>query len=113
MKPLLKKYLALGIAVQFIVAGLADLGGLLFTDLFRQMGVILPTITVVAMSLRHWAFVWPLAVLLLTVVLTRKARTETILMHLFGSMMLAAVALTIILIVSFLLPFCAVSSPGE
>lgn len=110
MKPLLKKYLALGIAVQFIIAGIVDFGGFLFTEIFKQMGAALPPLTVIVITIRHWAFVWPLAVLLLMIALFHKERTDRIVMHLFGGLMLAAIVIVIILMASFVLPFCAIST---
>lgn len=105
MKPLLRLYLAVGIAAQFMVAGVIYFGCLLFTQCYREMDVKLPSATLFVISSGHWAFLWPVAWLLLTTILLYRARTEGVLLHLFCGMMLAAVAILFIVFLDFTLPF--------
>jgi hypothetical protein len=108
MKPLLKLYLALGIAAQFLVASAVYIGGLIFLNCYGNMGIKLPAMTHTIVSVGCWTFVWPVLVSLLTAVLLSKARTEGMLLHLFGGMMFAAVIIMIIVSLDFALPFMGV-----
>ena|SRR5258708_5826814 len=110
MKPLLKQYLVLGIAAQFVVASFVDFGGFQFAACYRGLGVRLPEMAVFIISIRHWAFAWPVVILLLTAVIFRKARTDGILLHLFGGMMLTAVVIMIIASWGFVLPLFSIDT---
>jgi hypothetical protein len=107
MKRLLKQYLILAIAVQFVLACLLDFMGLVFAVFYQSMlgrHTELEEPTAFVISIRHWAFVWPVAALLLALVLYRKARTDESSLHLFGGMMLLAVAIMIIALWCLILP---------
>jgi hypothetical protein len=108
MKPLLKQYLAWGIAAQFLAASVVYIGGLIFINCYGNMGIKLPAITSMIISIGPWAFLWPFAVWLLTVILLDKVRTERMLLHLFGGMMVAAVIILVVVSVDFALPFMGV-----
>jgi hypothetical protein len=109
MKPLLKKYLVLGIAAQFAIAGFVDLFGYLSAMYYQGLGMKIPDFTLFFISIRHWAFLWPVMVLLLTVVLSYKTRADSILLHLFGGMMLAAVIIIFFALLSLFLPAMAMT----
>jgi hypothetical protein len=95
MKQLLKQYLVLGIAVQFVLAGFLDFGGFLSAAYYRGLPE-LPEPAGFVISIRHWAFVWPVVVLFFVPVLFHRTRTDETLLHLFGGMMLVTVAVMVI-----------------
>lgn len=109
MKPLLKRYLVLGIVVQFVVAGIVDFGGLLLAGGLQGGGMRIPSLTLFFISIRHRGFALPLALLILTVVLFHRERAEGVLLHLFGGMMMAAIVIVMIIALAFLLPMVAMT----
>jgi hypothetical protein len=106
----LKQYLILGIVTQFVVALFIDFGGFLFAACYRGLGVMLPEPALFIISIRHWAFVWPVAVIVLTVVLFQRARTDGVSLHLFAGMMLSAIAILIITSWAFVLPMFSIDT---
>lgn len=104
MKPLLKLYLALGILAQFPLAGFVDLFGLLSGEYYQEMDMKLPGFTHFFLLIRHWAFLWPVVVLLLTGILLYKTRADSIKLHLLGGMMLAPVFVMAFALLSIFLP---------
>jgi hypothetical protein len=104
MKPLLKLYLALGILAQFAVAGFVDLFGYLSAMSYQDMDMKIPAFTHFFISIRHLAFLWPVLVLLLTAILLYKTGADSILLHLFGSMMLAPIVIMAFALLSIFLP---------
>jgi hypothetical protein len=110
MKPLLKKYLVLGIVAQFALAGFVDLFGYLSAMTYQDMGMKIPAFTLFFISIRHWAFLWPVVVLLLTAVLLCKTRADSIRVHLLGGMMLAVVVIMAFVLLSLFLPMIAMTS---
>ena len=116
MKPLLKQYLVWGIVVLFVVAAAVDYGGWAFGDSIQDMGMDIPQPAMIILSIRHWAFVLPVAMLVLTAILYRKVRSEGILLHLFGGMMFAAlfiIAVLSVAIVSLMNDMHGVAGGGE
>lgn len=107
MKPLLKRYLALGIIVLFAVAAAVDYCGFMLGDGYLRMGTNLPGLSLFAFSIRHWAFALPVTMLVLTVVLFARVRSERILLHLFGGMMMTAIIVIATVSVGFFLPLFA------
>lgn len=100
-------YLAVGIAAQFLVAGIIDGGCYLFSLCYREMGMKLPDFTLFIIHIRHWAFAWPVVVLLLTAIVFYSGRTERSLLHFFGGTMLAAIGIMFLVCLAFILPFIA------
>ena len=113
MKPLLKQYLALGIATQILVASVVYIGGLLFLNCYGNMGIKLPIMTHMIISIGCWIFVWPVLMSLLTAAILYKVRAERILLHLFGGMMFAAIIILVVVSVDFALPFMGVMVLGS
>ena len=110
MKLLLKLYLVLGIAVQFGVACFVDFLSFQSATWYQAMGMKLPYFTLLFISIRHWAFLWPVMASLLTAALLYKVRNDSILMHLFSVMMLVAVVIMALVSLAFFLPMIAMSS---
>lgn len=108
MKPLLKLYVVLGIVAQILVAAAVYIGGLLFLNCYGNMGIKLPPITRMIISIGPLTFAWPFMVSLFTVVLLYRVRTEGMLLHLFGAMMFAAIVILVVVSVNFALPFMGV-----
>lgn len=107
MKRLLTQYLVLAIAAQFVMACLLDFAGLCFAGIWRDAlgpNTKLPDSTAFVLSIRHWAFIWPVAVVVFALVLFRKARSEEIWLHFFGSIMLVAVAVITVALWCFFIP---------
>ena len=96
--------------MQFVVASFIDFGGFIFAACYRGLGVMLPEPALFVVSIRHWAFVWPVAVIVLTVVLFRRARTDGVSLHLFAGMMLSAIAILIITSWAFVLPMFSIDT---
>jgi hypothetical protein len=112
MKPLLKQYLVWGIVVLFVVAAAVDYGGWAFGDSIQDMGMDIPQPAMIILSIRHWVFVLPVAMLVLTIVLYPRVRSEGILLHLFGGMMLVTLAMIMILSVAIVLSMFAMHGFG-
>ena len=112
MKPLLKQYLAWGVVVLFVVAAAVDYGGQFFGEGFQEMDIKIPSLTLFVISVRHWAFLLPVATLVLTIVLYPRVRSEGVLLHLFGGMMFVALAMIMILSVAIILPMFAMRGFG-
>jgi hypothetical protein len=107
MRGLLKQYLVLAMIVQFLLACLLDFAGLCFGSMYRSMlgrGVELPDSTAFVVSIRHWAFAWPIAVLVFAAVLFRKKRADEIFTHFFAGMTLVAIVLLMIASYCFFVP---------
>jgi hypothetical protein len=98
MKQLLRQYIVLGIAVQFVLACFLDFSAFLFAGFYRDIMELpeLPEATAFVISVRHWAFAWPVIVLLSTVAIFRKAHADETFLHIFGAMMLVPVPVMII-----------------
>ncbi len=110
MKPLLKQYLAWGIVVLFVAAAAVDFGGLFFREGFEGSGFKVPQFTVFILSIRHWAFALPMAMLFLTIALYSRVRSEGILLHRFGIMMFSAIVIVTIVSAAIMLPMFASSA---
>lgn len=104
MRPLLRQYLILAVLAQFGVALFVDLGGLLFAGCYHGLDMKLPNFALFMISIRHWAFAWPLIVAPVTAAFYHRARTDGVLLHLFAGLMLAAIAVLFIAYSGFVLP---------
>jgi hypothetical protein len=108
-------YLVLGIAAQFLVVWTINGGYMIYADYYQKMDEKLPGYTLFIISIRRWAYAWPVAVLLLAAIVLSRSRTERTILHLFGGMMLVAVFIMNIVWLGFALPFIQMYSndPGR
>ena len=98
MRKQLSTYVILAIALQFLFALFVDYFGGLTGMMIRAMGVKVPYATAVCCSIGHWAFLWPVIVAIVTMLLWRANPSDSTLVHLSGIIMSVSFIMLIVFV---------------